>query len=107
MFQEPIRCSQRLNQITHAPHEQLDKAVKANAPFDSLASYTRFLSAQYLFQQELKALYTDPQLIELFADQPFSEAQEREIDTGAIAAFERFNVLQSHAYTPAPEAEPA
>lgn len=199
MSQDPIRRSQRLNQITHAPHEQLDRAVKANAPFDTLASYTRFLSAQYLFQQELKALYTAPQLIELIADLPercraeqakadlddldtplpgpvagavdgpsqaealgwlfvsegsklgaaflikratalnlsetfgarhlsepvggraegwkrficilddlpFSEEQERQIDQGAIAAFERFNVLLNHAYTSAAEAEPA
>ncbi|WP_296259352.1 MULTISPECIES: biliverdin-producing heme oxygenase [unclassified Pseudomonas] len=199
MPQEPIRRSQRLNQITHAAHEQLDKAVKANAPFDTLASYTRFLSAQYLFQQELKALYSDPQLVELIADLPercraeqakadladlgakiptaiagaalapsqaealgwlfvsegsklgaaflikraaalnlsetfgarhlgepvggraegwkrfirilddlpFSDEQEREIDKAAVAAFERFNVLLRHAYTTAPEAEPA
>jgi heme oxygenase len=199
MSQDPIRRSQRLNQITHAPHEQLDRAVKANAPFDTLASYTRFLSAQYLFQQELKALYTAPQLIELIADLPercraeqakadlddldtplpgpvagavdgpsqaealgwlfvsegsklgaaflikratglnlsetfgarhlsepvggraegwkrfvrilddlpFSEEQERQIDQGAIAAFQRFNVLLNHAYTSAAEAEPA
>ncbi|MFJ5299638.1 biliverdin-producing heme oxygenase [Pseudomonas sp. NPDC088368] len=199
MSQDPIRRSQRLNQITHAPHEQLDRAVKANAPFDALASYTRFLSAQYLFQQELKALYTAPQLIGLIADLPercraeqakadlddldtplpgpvagavdgpsqaealgwlfvsegsklgaaflikratglnlsetfgarhlsepvggraegwkrfvrilddlpFSEEQERQIDQGAIAAFQRFNVLLNHAYTSAAEAEPA
>ena len=199
MSQDPIRRSQRLNQITHAPHEQLDKAVKANAPFESLASYSRFLSAQYLFQQELKALYTDPQLIQLIADLPdrcradqakadlndldtpipapvagavampsqaealgwlfvsegsklgaaflikravalnlsetfgarhlgepaggradgwkrfirilddlpFSEEQERQIDNGAVAAFERFNVLLNHAYTSAAQAEPA
>ncbi|NBB11287.1 biliverdin-producing heme oxygenase [Pseudomonas sp. SLFW] len=199
MSQDPIRRSQRLNQITHAPHEQLDRAVKANAPFDTLASYTRFLSAQYLFQQELKALYTAPQLIELIADLPercraeqakadlddldtplpgpvagavdgpsqaealgwlfvsegsklgaaflikratalnlsetfgarhlsepvggraegwkrfvrilddlsFSEEQERQIDQGAIAAFERFNVLLNHAYTSAAETQPA
>jgi heme oxygenase (biliverdin-IX-beta and delta-forming) len=199
MSQEQTRRSQRLNQITHAPHEQLDKAVKANAPFETLASYSRFLSAQYLFQQELKALYTDPQLVELIADLPercraeqakadlndldtpvpgplagavnapsqaealgwlfvsegsklgaaflikravalnlsetfgarhlgepaggraegwkrfirildelpFSEEQERQIDKGAIAAFERFNVLLQHAYSSAPQAEPA
>lgn len=199
MSQHPIRRSQRLNQITHAPHEQLDKAVKANAPFETLVSYCRFLSAQYLFQQELKALYTDPQLIALIADLPercradqaradlndldtpipapvagavdhsplaealgwlfvsegsklgaaflikravalnlsetfgarhlgepvggraegwkrfirilddlpFSEEQEQQIDKGAVAAFERFNVLLEHAYTSAAEAEPA
>ena len=199
MSQDPIRRSQRLNQITHAPHEQLDKAVKANAPFETLASYSRFLTAQYLFQQELKALYTDPQLIELIADLPercraeqakadlndldtpvpeplsgavdkpsqaealgwlfvsegsklgaaflikravalnlsetfgarhlgepaggradgwkrfirilddlpFNEEQERQIDKGAVAAFERFNVLLDHAYTSAAQTEPA
>lgn len=199
MSHDPIRRSQRLNQITHAPHEQLDKAVKANAPFETLASYTRFLSAQYLFQQELKALYTDHQLIGLIADLPercraeqakadlndlstpipgpvagavlhpplaealgwlfvsegsklgaaflikravalnlsetfgarhlgepaggradgwkrfirllddlpFTEEQERQIDTGAVAAFERFNVLLEHAYTSAAQPQPA
>ena len=199
MSQAPTRRSQRLNHITHAPHEQLDKAVKANAPFETLASYSRFLTAQYLFQHELKALYTDPQLIELIADLPercradqaradlndldtpipgsvagsvnnpplaealgwlfvsegsklgaaflikragalnlsetfgarhlgepaggradgwkrfirilddlpFNEEQERQIDHGAVAAFERFNVLLEHAYTSAAEAEPA
>lgn len=199
MSEDSIRRSQRLNQITHAPHDKLDKAVKANAPFETLASYSRFLSAQYLFQQELKALYTDPQLVALIADLPercraeqakadlidldseipapvagavskpsqaealgwlfvsegsklgaaflikraaalnlsdtfgarhlgepaggradgwkrftrildelpFSEEQERQIDRGAIAAFERFNVLLEHAYTSAAEAEPA
>lgn len=199
MPQDPIRRSQRLNQITHAPHEQLDKAVKANAPFESIASYSRFLSAQYLFQQELKSLYTDPLLIKLIADLPercraeqamtdlndlntalpesvpgavnkpalaealgwlfvsegsklgaaflikraealnlsdtfgarhlgepaggradgwkrfvkildelpLSEEQERQIDHGAVAAFERFNVLLQHAYGPVPEAQSA
>jgi heme oxygenase len=190
MTQDTIRRSQRLNQITNAPHEQLDKAVKANAPFESLPSYARFLSAQYLFQQELKKLYNHPRLAELIADLPqrcraeqtiadlhdlntpipapvagavtdpslaealgwlfvsegsklgaaflikratalglsesfgarhlgepvggraegwkhfikmldeqaFSDEQERQIDHGAVAAFERFNVLLQHAY---------
>jgi len=66
----PALRSQRLNQITHAPHERLDKAVKANAPFETLASYTRFLTAQYLFQEELKALYTDRQLTQIVPDLP-------------------------------------
>lgn len=199
MPQDPIRRSQRLNQITHAPHEQLDKAVKAHAPFESIASYSRFLSAQYLFQQELKSLYTDPLLIKLIADLPercradqamadlydlntalpesvpgavnepalaealgwlfvsegsklgaaflikraealnlsdtfgarhlgkpaggradgwkrfvkildelpLSEEQERQIDHGAVAAFQRFNVLLQHAYDTAPESQSA
>jgi heme oxygenase len=199
MTTEAIRRSQRLNQITHAPHEQLDKAVKAHAPFETLASYCRFLTAQYLFQAELKTLYTQPLLVELIADLPdrcraeqakadlrdlkapvpdpvagavdapsLAEAlgwlfvsegsklgaaflikramalnlsdtfgarhlgepaggraegwkrfvriiddlpltpeQEREIDRGAVAAFERFNVLLQHVYAPTAEAEPA
>lgn len=63
-------CSQRLSQITHAPHDQLDKTIKAYAPFETLASYTRFVSAQYLFQAELQSLYKDPALKKLFADLP-------------------------------------
>jgi heme oxygenase len=199
MSQEPIRRSQRLIHITHVPHQRLDKAVKAHAPFETLTSYTRFLSAQYLFQQELKALYTEPQLVTLFADLPqrcraeqamadlidldtpvpgpiagavsnphmaqalgwlfvsegsklgaaflikraaalnlsetfgarhlgepvggraegwkrfirildqlpLNEEQERQIDQGAIAAFERFNALLQHTYTSAGQAHPA
>ncbi|MBX8546972.1 biliverdin-producing heme oxygenase [Pseudomonas cichorii] len=66
----PALRSQRLNQITHAPHEQLDKAVKANAPFETLESYKRFVVAQYLFQAELQSLYNDPALIQIVADLP-------------------------------------
>ncbi|MDY7559145.1 biliverdin-producing heme oxygenase [Pseudomonas sp. CCC3.2] len=66
----PALRSQRLNQITQAPHEQLDKAVKANAPFESLASYTRFVVAQYVFQAELEAVYNDPELVKIFDDLP-------------------------------------
>jgi heme oxygenase len=66
----PLLRSQRLNQITHAPHEQLDKAVKAHAPFETLASYARFVVAQYLFQAELQQLYNDPGLIHVISDLP-------------------------------------
>jgi heme oxygenase (biliverdin-IX-beta and delta-forming) len=64
----PALRSQRLNQITHAPHAELDKAVKAHAPFETLESYARFVVAQHGFQAELKALYTDPQLIAIIPD---------------------------------------
>lgn len=191
--------SQRLNQITHAPHDRLDKTVKAHAPFETLENYSRFLVAQYLFQAELRALYNDPELIRLVPDLPlrcradqaaadladlgvalppalpgaphapalaealgwlyvsegsklgaaflikravalnlnetfgarhlgepeggraagwktfvrtldaqvFSAEQEARLDAGAIAAFERFNVLLEHAYATAPESEVA
>lgn len=66
--QRPALRSQRLNSITHAPHEKLDHAVKAHAPFATKASFTRFVVAQYLFQNELLALYRDPQLIALIPD---------------------------------------
>lgn len=66
----PTLRSQRLNQITHAPHEQLDKAVKAHAPFDTLGSYSRFVVAQYLFQTELQHLYSDPALEAIISDFP-------------------------------------
>lgn len=193
----PALRSKRLNQITHAPHEQLDKAVKANAPFETLASYKRFVVAQYLFQAELQHLYNDPALTNTIPDLPercraeqakadladlhtdipqpvagavhnpsyaqamgwlfvsegsklgaaflikravalnlsdsfgarhlgepaggraegwksfirtldgldFSEQQEAEADQGAVAAFERFNVLLQHAYAHAPKVE--
>ena len=66
----PALRSQRLNQISHAPHEQLDKAVKAHAPFATLASYSRFVVAQYLFQTELQHLYSDPALEAIISDLP-------------------------------------
>jgi heme oxygenase len=191
--------SQRLNQITHAPHDRLDKAVKAHAPFETLTSYSRFLIAQYLFQVELQGLYNDPELIQLVPDLalrcraeqaaadladlgvalpaplagalrapsqaealgwlfvsegsklgaaflikravalnlsetfgarhlgepaggraagwkafvrtldtlPLSVEQEAQLDQGAVAAFERFNLLLEHAYATAPEVEVA
>lgn len=60
--------SQRLNQVTHAPHTELDALVKSHKPFDSRESFARFVVAQYLFQSELQALYTDPQLIAIVPD---------------------------------------
>ena len=195
----PALRSQRLNQITHAPHEKLDKAVKAHAPFDTLASYTRFVVAQYLFQAELQHLYNDAELARIIEDLPqrcraeqaradladlntempqpvagavgrpplaemlgwlfvsegsklgaaflikratalnlsetfgarhlgepaggraagwksfvrtldalpLSAEEEALLDKGAVAAFERFNVLLQHAYAPAPTVEVA
>lgn len=65
----PLR-SQRLSQATHAPHQVLDALVKAQAPFESLEGFGRFVTAQYLFQAELKALYDDPRLAVHFTDLP-------------------------------------
>ncbi|WP_434656224.1 biliverdin-producing heme oxygenase [Pseudomonas sp. R3-56] len=66
----PTLRSQRLNQITHEPHGKLDALVKAHAPFETQASYARFVVAQYLFQSELVALYNDGQLAALIPDLP-------------------------------------
>lgn len=68
MTDRPALRSQRLNQITHAPHAELDALVKSHAPFDSRESFARFVVAQYLFQSELQALYNDPQLIAIVPD---------------------------------------
>lgn len=62
--------SQRLNQITHEPHSKLDALVKAHAPFETRASFARFVVAQYLFQSELVALYNDAELTAIIADLP-------------------------------------
>ncbi|MBJ9976121.1 biliverdin-producing heme oxygenase [Pseudomonas sp. S75] len=66
--ERPALRSQRLNHVTHAPHTDLDALVKSHAPFDSRDSFARFVVAQYLFQSELQALYTDPALISIFPD---------------------------------------
>ena len=66
----PLLRSQRLNQVTHAPHEKLDKLVKTHAPFESRASFARFVVAQYLFQSELQPLYGNADLQQIIADLP-------------------------------------
>ncbi|KQZ93353.1 biliverdin-producing heme oxygenase [Pseudomonas sp. Root562] len=66
--QSPSLRSQRLNQITHEPHTRLDALVKAHAPFESRASFARFVVAQYLFQSELVSLYNDAQLNAIVPD---------------------------------------
>ena len=66
--ERPALRSQRLNQLIHAPHSELDALVKSHAPFDTRESFARFVVAQYLFQSELQALYNDPQLIAIVPD---------------------------------------
>ncbi|WP_242199934.1 MULTISPECIES: biliverdin-producing heme oxygenase [unclassified Pseudomonas] len=66
--ERPSLRSQRLNQITNAPHTKLDALVKAHAPFETQANFARFVVAQYLFQSELVALYNDPELIKIVPD---------------------------------------
>jgi heme oxygenase len=66
----PALRSQRLNALTHAPHERLDHAVKAREPFSSRERFARFVVAQYLFQSELQALYQDAELGRIFPDLP-------------------------------------
>lgn len=68
--QRPALRSQRLNQITHEPHQKLDALVKAHKPFETRENFARFVVAQYLFQSELQALYTDPSLKEIVPDLP-------------------------------------
>ena len=70
MTDRPALRSQRLNQVTHAPHTELDALVKSHAPFDSRESFARFVVAQYLFQSELVALYNDAELSALIPDLP-------------------------------------
>ncbi|PKH27097.1 heme oxygenase [Pseudomonas sp. 43NM1] len=68
--QRPALRSQRLNQITNAPHTKLDALVKAHAPFETQANFARFVVAQYLFQSELVALYNDAELTAIVPDLP-------------------------------------
>ena len=68
--QRPALRSQRLNQITHSPHNKLDALVKAHAPFKTQANFARFVVAQYLFQSELVSLYNDAELIAIVQDLP-------------------------------------
>ena len=68
--QRPALRSQRLNQITNEPHQKLDALVKAHKPFETRENFARFVVAQYLFQSELQALYTDPSLKEIVPDLP-------------------------------------
>ena len=68
--QRPALRSQRLNQITNAPHTKLDALVKAHSPFETQANFARFVVAQYLFQSELVALYNDAELTAIVPDLP-------------------------------------
>jgi heme oxygenase len=68
--QRPSLRSQRLNQITNEPHTKLDALVKAHAPFETQASFARFVVAQYLFQSELVSLYNDAELTSIVPDLP-------------------------------------
>ncbi|AFY21460.1 biliverdin-producing heme oxygenase [Pseudomonas sp. UW4] len=68
--QRPNLRSQRLNQITHEPHSKLDALVKAHSPFETQASFARFVVAQYLFQSELVSLYNDVELTAIVPDLP-------------------------------------
>jgi heme oxygenase len=68
--QLPALRSQRLNQITNEPHTRLDALVKAHAPFETRASFARFVVAQYLFQSELMSLYNDVELTAIVPDLP-------------------------------------
>lgn len=54
--------SQRLNQVTHEPHERLDTLVKSHDPFNSRERFACFVAAQYLFQYDLEELYADVEL---------------------------------------------
>jgi heme oxygenase len=62
--------SARLRALSQSLHDSLEHAVGAHAPFASRASYARFVQMQYLFQSELRDLYQDPRLAELFPDLP-------------------------------------
>ncbi|WP_313515660.1 biliverdin-producing heme oxygenase [Pseudomonas sp.] len=65
----PLR-SQRLNQLTHQPHDRLEALVKSHEPFASRENFARFVAAQYLFQYDLQNLYNDPRLAQLVDDLP-------------------------------------
>lgn len=79
----PLR-SQRLSQATHAPHEVLDRLVKAQAPFDSLEGFGRFVTAQYLFQAELQGLYEEPRLAMHFPDLPRCRVEHARADLAEL-----------------------
>lgn len=66
--ERPALRSKRLNQVTQAPHSDLDALVQSHVPFDTRESFARFVAAQYLFQSELQALYNDPKLIAIVPD---------------------------------------
>ena len=91
--ERPALRSQRLNQLTHAPHSELDALVKSHAPFKTRESFARFVVAQYLFQSELQALYSDPQLIAIVPDLAERCRAEQagldlaDLDTAVPAAF--------------------
>lgn len=55
---------------TREAHERLDAAIMAGAPFADRERYGRFLAVQFLFHQDIDALYADPALDALIPDLP-------------------------------------
>lgn len=67
---QPLLRSQRVRALTHDLHKSLEDTVGEWAPTETLPGFTRFVQMQYLFQSEIKALYQDKGLIELFPNLP-------------------------------------
>lgn len=76
----PALRSQRLNQLTHEPHDRLEQLVKTKEPFASRENFARFVAAQYLFQHDLTPFYVDEALQAKFPD-----LRDRERQTAAEA----------------------
>lgn len=58
----------RLRETTHETHDQLDKSIMAQRPFESQARYGVFVTVQHQFHREIDALYANPVLDKLLPD---------------------------------------
>lgn len=60
--------AKRLKKLTEEIHEGVDRSIMSAASFANLERYERFLAVQYLFHNDIAALYEDARLQALFPD---------------------------------------
>ncbi|MEG3150983.1 biliverdin-producing heme oxygenase [Sphingomonas sp. ZT3P38] len=60
--------ARRLKALTHGVHEGVDRSIMSAASFATIDRYAHFLAVQYLFHQDVAALYADAQMQAVIPD---------------------------------------
>ncbi|MBQ4838987.1 biliverdin-producing heme oxygenase [Pseudoalteromonas luteoviolacea] len=79
----------KLRTSTSSVHDQLDKKIMAQSPFDNKANYGQFLCYQYHLMKHVAALYQDAQLATIIPD-----LQARDRSAQLLADFQDLNMPQ-------------
>ncbi|MDK1290346.1 biliverdin-producing heme oxygenase [Pseudoalteromonas umbrosa] len=67
----------KLRASTSSVHDQLDKKIMAQSPFENKANYGLFLRYQYYLMNYVAALYQSPQIAEIIPDLPDRDRSEQ------------------------------